>query len=192
MLTRVGQYVMIIGMEWTLHEDSPRFTPLPDVLPKLRLMRSPRIEIVGYRGFDLEVQLVVDETPKIEIGSLKIVRTPQGQEITTENIRSIATQWIINRYLRQEVELSFDLEPDVKYSGMGLISAPEAARIKAQGPVAETIEWVAKLYRLADLVGDGPTKAVEETFEVSRSTAGNWIGRARSAGLIPSVGEAGQ
>lgn len=54
--------------------------------------------------------------------------------------------------------------------------APRAAS-RGVGPTPETIEQVGRVYLLADLVGDPPTRAVEQAFHISRSTAGAWIGR---------------
>jgi hypothetical protein len=62
------------------------------------------------------------------------------------------------------------------------------------GPTDRALRWVAHLYRYGLAVSYNPTKAVGESLKLPRSTAGRWIGAARSAGhLGPSegVGKAG-
>jgi hypothetical protein len=53
--------------------------------------------------------------------------------------------------------------------------------------VSRVLPWVAHIYRFAYAVGLSPTKTVEQTFEIPRSTAGNWINKARTAGLLGST-----
>ena len=51
----------------------------------------------------------------------------------------------------------------------------------------ERLAKVAEVYSSASERGDGGTLAVQHHFGVSRSTAGTWVGRARSAGLLEGV-----
>lgn len=44
---------------------------------------------------------------------------------------------------------------------------------------------VADVYRANDVPGGAPTRAVEDTFAVPRSTAERWIRRARAGGFLP-------
>lgn len=49
------------------------------------------------------------------------------------------------------------------------------------------LEEVAKIYRQAQYQDEPPTRAVQQHFGVSHSTAAKWVGAARRNGLLPSV-----
>jgi hypothetical protein len=59
--------------------------------------------------------------------------------------------------------------------------------------VARVLPWVAQIYKFAFAVGLRPTKAVEQSLGVGKSTASNWIDKARAAGLLGTTkpGKAG-
>jgi hypothetical protein len=50
--------------------------------------------------------------------------------------------------------------------------------------VSRVLPWVAQIYKFAYAVGLNPTKNVQQTFSIPRSTTGNWIEKARDAGLL--------
>jgi hypothetical protein len=50
--------------------------------------------------------------------------------------------------------------------------------------VARVLPWVAQTYKIAYALGLKPTQEVEKTLGVGRSTAANWIDKARKAGLL--------
>ena len=52
----------------------------------------------------------------------------------------------------------------------------------------ETLRIVARIYRVAYLVGDPPTKKVENVLDLPRSTAGRWVAAARGKYLAESRG----
>jgi hypothetical protein len=63
------------------------------------------------------------------------------------------------------------------------------ADVTAYGPTDRALRWAAHFYRLGLAVAHNPTKAVEESLKLPRSTVGRWIAAARSAGhLGPSEG----
>jgi hypothetical protein len=63
---------------------------------------------------------------------------------------------------------------------------PDVSRLRALGPVDETLKWVAYFYNLAGILGLPPAKQVETALGVPRTTASKWVRRARDRGLIPS------
>ncbi|MDT2010320.1 hypothetical protein FXW78_55035 [Rhodococcus opacus] len=89
--------------------------------------------------------------------------------------------------MKQQIQIEHGIDAGAEVVALGLLSTSEARQLKKLGPQPETIKQVARVYRLAEFMSDAPTKAIEDAFEVSRSTAGAWIGRARSAGLIPQA-----
>lgn len=62
-----------------------------------------------------------------------------------------------------------------------------------EGPTDRVLRWVAHLYRLALAVEAKPTKAVQESFGLSRATTGRWIAAARDRGYLGATepGKAG-
>jgi hypothetical protein len=66
----------------------------------------------------------------------------------------------------------------------GLISAEQVEQCRSAGPVPETLEWVALLYRGALAIGYPPTRTVREVFGVSPSTAGAGVAAARRQGYL--------
>ncbi|WAC54276.1 hypothetical protein [Gordonia sp. SL306] len=166
----------------------PDTGPGVEVLPGIYVPDRATVHVEDYRGFDLSAELVLDDTPRVLVDSLTVKRRANGDLITADSLRTIAVQWIIHHYIKGQIYLSRPDQGDGdEVVAQGLIDAVEADRLREQGPNPETVEWVGRVYKLAVLCGDGPTKAVEKSFGVSRSTAGNWIGRARSAGHIPPV-----
>lgn len=173
-----------------------RWIPISDetvtVPPGLELPARARTELLDYHGYDIEAVVTVEAKPNpISVEQLTIRRRDDGPAITSEGIRKIAVRSIINDAVRlgvQEGPLGQAIPVGAEVVGMGMLLTSEAERMGRTGPTPETIEWVGRIYLLAELVGDPPTKAIEKTFGISRSTAGAWIGRARAAGHIPLVG----
>ena len=53
----------------------------------------------------------------------------------------------------------------------------------------ESLEWVAYLYNIAELVGLTPARQVADGLNLPHSTATKWIKRAKDIGLIPEEGK---
>ncbi len=60
----------------------------------------------------------------------------------------------------------------------------EAEYVEKHGLDDETLRIVARIYRVAYLIGDTPTKRVETVLKQPRSTAGRWVAAARKAGYL--------
>ncbi|MGI8868763.1 MAG: hypothetical protein ACR2F6_07920 [Mycobacteriales bacterium] len=72
------------------------------------------------------------------------------------------------------------------------LSDEDIARLKAAGPTEDTLKWVARSYRLALILGEPPTRAVERDLRVPRSTAGRWVALARERGHLGAAEGAGK
>lgn len=72
------------------------------------------------------------------------------------------------------------------------LGTEEYERIRDQGPTAEALAWVAHAYRLALVLGDPPTQAVERLLGLPRSTAGRWVTLARAQGHLGAAEGAGR
>jgi hypothetical protein len=61
--------------------------------------------------------------------------------------------------------------------------------VAEHGPTDRALRWTAHFYRYGYAVSYNPTKAVQESLQLPRSTAGRWIAAAREAGYLgPSEG----
>jgi hypothetical protein len=113
--------------------------------------------------------------------SVELVRSGEGKEVTGTSIRTIRVQ----EYVHQALDMVgvYFRRP----SGAWVMlndAADEIPTAKEQGPVPETLAWVARVYRLAEIMNARPAKTVAEEFAIPYPTATNWIARARAAGLM--------
>lgn len=70
-------------------------------------------------------------------------------------------------------------------TGPGATAPPNgSARHKLTG---SHLEEVSAVYRRALMQGKPPTRAVQQRFGTSHSTAAKWVGHARKAGLLPKT-----
>ncbi len=106
--------------------------------------------------------------------SLRCRRRPGEDPVTTEGLREIP----VARLLRIAAERLL-AGPDGKDK-----MRPAFPRVLEDGPTNDALLHVAGMYRLAQACGEPPTKAVEDRFNLARSTAGRWISMARRKGLL--------
>lgn len=158
-----------------------------EIAPGVKLHRQAKVELTDYRGYDVTGWIRVADTGKVEVSSLTVTQRDGGKPVNGAALRSIAVQTLVRQYVRLQVSMSKGHKDGTVVRAYGLLTEDESKVAKERGPTPETLELVAQVYRLATFMDDAPTKAVEETFAVSRSTAGAWIGRARSAGLLEAT-----
>lgn len=160
-----------------------------EIVPGVTIWRQATTRIRSYKGYNIDAQVSVSDSGRIEIDSLTVSRVPGGEPVTGEALRKVAIQSILRDAVKQGIQRSIgsDIPAGTQVSALGMLPTSEAQRLKHSGPTAETLTWVGRIYRISELIDNAPTKAVEETFNISRSTAGAWIGRARAAGHIPPV-----
>ncbi|MCA4132952.1 hypothetical protein [Arthrobacter sp. M4] len=160
-----------------------------EIAPGVTIWSRAKTTIEPYKGYRVDAEVSVAESGRVEIDSLTVSRLPGGEPVTGEALRKVAVQSIIRDAVKTGIQQSIGstIAPGTQVSALGMIPTEDAVRLKHEGPTAETLEWVGRIYRVSELIDSAPTKAVEETFGISRSTAGAWIGRARAAGHIPPV-----
>jgi hypothetical protein len=132
-----------------------------------------------------------EQTGRFELRKL-VIETLPGETITGDLLRAIPVTAILRAVLPHD---DSRLPPGAMRAGpYGLLSDDAQRRMREAGPVTETLEMVAMIYRTAYAVGDPPTKQVELAFEVSRPTAERWVRHARQRGFLgdtPGPGRAG-
>ncbi|AVT37398.1 hypothetical protein [Plantactinospora sp. BB1] len=123
----------------------------------------------GYRA---ELVAAYDADSGRYVTRRVVVEADDGQEVTGERLRELP----VARLLRLATQ-----------GAVAPYLAQHPADMGKAGPTTETLQQVARVYRLALLSGDAPTQAVAEWLAVPRSTAGRWVTRARDRGLLTVV-----
>jgi hypothetical protein len=132
---------------------------------------------------DVEID-VVPEDGRLVAQEVRVRRRPDGPPVTGEALRSVPvgalTQWAAREVLRI-VSIADNGEISAVPAG---VPEEQVQYVRDHGLTDKTIEIIAHTYRLALLMGNTPTKMVEEWLELPRSTAGRWIATARERGLL--------
>ncbi|MDP9331542.1 MAG: hypothetical protein M3P11_13005 [Actinomycetota bacterium] len=94
-----------------------------------------------------------------------------GDRITAEALRDIPVAKIVRLGVLSAL-------------GTFALAGKDFVALRKTGPSEETLRTVAAVYRLAYLIGDGPTAAVRGAFDVPKSTAARWVQHARARGFL--------
>jgi len=132
--------------------------------------------------------VMVLEGRRYVVQELCITRRVGGAPITSELIRGVAVQGLIRGTVSDALELrvpQFSPEGTTTHNvSMVVLPQEERERMVEAGPTDETLLWVARIYVMAELVGDPPAKHVRDSFGVPTSTAGYWIRRAKDRKIL--------
>lgn len=77
-----------------------------------------------------------------------------------------------------------DEMPPVSATEMLGLEVNDVARLREAGPTTETLQWVARVYRVGQIWEEPPAKTVREAFGLPASTATYWIKQARGRGIL--------
>lgn len=108
------------------------------------------------------------------------------QEITGQLIRSIPFQEILLKGLSRIKYFDLNTQslspsPALEYHPMDRDAMIE------RGPNSETLDSVALLYRIADVLNANQGKHVQRVLQIPYATAANWISRARQQGAFDRI-----
>ncbi len=145
----------------------------------------PRKMTAEVNGYDVEVTVSVQDG-RLVAQEVVVRQREGGPPVTGEALRGIPVAAITKRAAAHALEVQTSGSGDSTLTQMSpLWLTPEVIeRLRSNGPTPETLGHVAQVYRLALLVGDAPTRTVETTFGLPRSTAARWVGLARKHGLM--------
>jgi hypothetical protein len=136
-----------------------------------------------------------------------VVRIFGTGENWLSDVESVATQFPTERWVVEAVkravefmidrEVLADLGPLIKDLSIprrdqviAMSEAGGAGSVQRRRQITpEHLADVATTYLLAQERGAPPTRAVQEEFEVSHSTAAKWVGKARNMGLLPPANQ---
>lgn len=124
-------------------------------------------------GYAVDLTAVYDPDSGRYVARQVAVR---GTEVTSEGLRAVPVAGLVRHLVAEQVAPLF-APPDLAH--------PVA--LGNAGPSADTLRHVARVYRLALLLGDAPTQRVASSLGVPRSTAGRWVTRARDRGFLTAV-----
>lgn len=152
------------------------------VAPGLSMPDTVTVKVEDWTGFDIELTVVPGEG-RLVAKAVSVSQRDGGPPVTGEVLRSIPVARLTKEAAVHVVALGED-----EFGTSTLtpwVFTPEVVKgLRDAGPAPSTLEAVAHLYRLALLKGEPPTKAVEETLGLPRSTAGRWVGLARQEGHL--------
>ncbi len=145
--------------------------------------------LVTVVAYDPEDGPYVEVDVTAENGRLvatEIRMRPGAEPVTTESIRKVQVanlvKWAAGTVQRVE-RVSSEPEPEMVTVPAG-VSDADVAYVKEHGLTDRTLQVVAHTYRMALLMGNSPTKQVEEWLEQPRSTVGRWVSAARKKGYL--------
>lgn len=161
--------------------------PVKAVGPGLVISSPIWVQAEDVNGYDVEV-VVTPQNGRLVAERVTISQREDGPPVTVEGIRSLPIAGLTREAASQLSEVEKRSEGMFEIVQPSL--SPEALRQAVEaGPTDETLQLVAYVYRYANAIGQPPAKAVEHTFELSRSKTGRWIALARERGFLgPSEG----
>lgn len=151
--------------------------------PGLDIWRQVTVTARDYKGYNVVVRVRAGEG-RLRATEVRVTQRDGGKEVTGEALRTITVAAFVRYSLSASAKLRDAAEEDVPTLVYGLLDVADRDRLRAAGPIPETLEWVARIYQLAFALGERPTKQVEEVFEVPRYTASRWVASARARGLL--------
>jgi hypothetical protein len=140
------------------------------------------VEVKDDRTAEYDIELtarLVDGRYVAE--GLTVTKKQRGPEVTGEGLRKVKVAALL--YLGAVKETAGAVPPTW-----------ELRRLRAGGPTDETLELVARVYRIAFMCRYPPTQDVAYSFGVPRPTAARWVGLARERGFLRKAepGRAGE
>ena len=120
---------------------------------------------------------------RVEVGSLD-----SKQEINGQLIRSIQFQDVLLKGLSRLRYFDLNTHEFSQVPALAFRPSNREAIIR-QGPTESTLEIVALLYRIAEVLNANQGKHIEHALGIPYATAANWISRARKHGAFESVSD---
>lgn len=127
---------------------------------------------------------VVYENGRYVIEKLVICRQPGGPPVTSEGIRGVPIQGIVREMIRESSERIINTGTGKRVAARWARSDADIARLRAAGPVDETLQIVADVYRVSQAIGDPPAKSVAQGLQIPQRTATYWVKLARERGFL--------
>ena len=151
--------------------------------PDLWIPAYANIAVRDEPGIDVDLDIKVSYDPFVGrsvADSIHFVRRAAGGGVNTVAIRAVPIQEYL-RALRGNVY--YGVLPEAKLMP-GALPGGFVAQIREDGPSAESLRWVARIYTVAEVFNQPPGQAVREQLGMPTPTASVWIRRARDRGIL--------
>jgi hypothetical protein len=155
-----------------------------------------RFSATAERGVPYDAELTVELQDRgYACTKLEVKQRPGGQPVTLAGIRSIPVESLVRQSLQvllQEhpiLESTAPAKPRLRFGGtLGLPVPTRRRTAKRRTPEQETadVELAAVVYRLAEVCGVPPTKAVADQLRIPLGTARFLVARAVKRDLLPA------
>lgn len=167
--------------------ESAEFVPVAE---GLAVAVPTATSVDDWEGFDLTLTIGAIPAKGSRVGrlvcqELTVRQRDGGPPVTSEAIRSMPVATLMRHAgLNSLLTANHSSNGDSTSFSPFELTSETAERLRALGPARESLEWVARIYRLALVLREPPTRTVETTFRLPRSTAGRWVALAREQGLL--------
>jgi hypothetical protein len=139
-------------------------------------------------GEDHDVEITLGSDRGRAVARAITVRQREGGDpVTGEALRQVRVAALVREAVRRSKGGQVGMTEEGRRlweAGVYPYSDEDLKRMRSNGPTDETLKTVAWVYRMAHAVGEAPTAAVEEVFELPRSTAGRWVSLARKRDFL--------
>jgi len=157
------------------------------VAPGLTASSQSSTTFDDVEGYDIELMVGFEasdgeHTSRPTCDLLQIRRRPGGPPVTLAGIRAVPVGELTKSAAAGAL---MGVEGVGDGTRMSWLVMPKD--IGSRGPTEDALRWVATIYRVALVLGDSPTKAVREAFDLAQSTAGRWVALARKRGFLGSA-----
>ncbi len=186
MLTGPTHWCTVGPVQITTRTDRANLSKRVLVAPGLVMPDVVTVYGEDVAGYDVEIEVVPNDG-RLVARDVRVLQREGGPAVTGEALRSVPVA-TLTKYAARHA-MAHEYADGVTSMTVRVFNAEVAEHLRSAGPVSSTLEAVAYLYRVAVLMGEPPTKAVEETLGLPRSTAGRWVALARREGhLGPAEG----
>jgi hypothetical protein len=151
----------------------------------LFIYADTRVRVVGWTH-DVEIKVVVIDG-RLSAGTVQVSWRDSiagARAVTSDALRDVPVARLVSHAGAALHHVRGHLDSGGLRVGPAWPDDEEGAYVAEHGLTDETLRIVARIYRVAYLVANPPTKSVESTLNVPRSTAGRWIAAARERGFL--------
>ncbi len=140
-------------------------------------------------GLFSRVEMTIDLVDDVLHPTAVSVTAADGIAVTGAALRQLPVRAMANELIARavnQVEFNGDLDGAWGMTSFGhlTITDEDVQRIRQQGPVDESLAFVANLYELGRVMGLNPVKFVEDNMGMPRTTITQWVRRARDNGIL--------
>jgi hypothetical protein len=132
-------------------------------------------------GLDIRYEPLV---MRYVLHGLRFERDVHDMELTGTVLRTVTVHELLRSAaskarVKPLVEFAFEIQE------AGSFVPNEPAKLVAQGPSEETLNAIARHYRVAEVIGIRPALYLQGILAIPYPTVSNWIARAKKAGHFP-------